>query len=204
MQTLRIGSRNVLAFLDSDSNAHLIDENIAKMEGLPKASEQPTAISVVGRGNIESSRSTYQFNLGHRANGEFFKMNCIGMESVTTKFNVYDLLVNRNEYRESLAPGQKEFILPSKICGSRVHLLIGIKNANLNPVLEKVLVSGVAVFISPFRDIYMSNKILAGLHKTFTRVNHGAKKHAVYALKKQVELLEDPGEKDDKMILERA
>ena len=91
MQTLKIGSSNVLAFLDSGSNAHLIDEHIAKSEGLFKTSERPTSITVVGGGNIRSSRSSYQFNLGPGANGEFFEMNCIGIEAVTTKFNKYDL-----------------------------------------------------------------------------------------------------------------
>ena len=72
MQTLRIGSSNVLAFLESGSNAHLIDEKVASMEGLLKTSERPTAILMVGGGNIKSSMSTYQFNLGPGVNGEFF------------------------------------------------------------------------------------------------------------------------------------
>ena len=81
----------MLAFLDSGSNAHLIDEQIAKTEGLLKISELPTSISVVGGGHIKSLRSSYQFNLGPGVNGEFFEMNCIGMNAVTTKFNEYNL-----------------------------------------------------------------------------------------------------------------
>ena len=57
MQTLRIGSSNVLAFLDSGSNTHLIDDKIAKIEGLLKTSNCPTAISVVGAGNIKAASS---------------------------------------------------------------------------------------------------------------------------------------------------
>ena len=144
MQTLRIGSSNVLTFLDSGLNAYLIDKQIAKTEGLLKISEWPTSISVVGGGHIISSRSSYQFNLGPGANGEFFKMNCIGMDAVTTKFNEYDLTEIGKEYRKSLGSGQQDVILPTKIGGSKVHLLIGIKNANLNPVLEKVLESSLA------------------------------------------------------------
>ena len=128
-------------------------------------------------------------------------MNCIGMESVTTKFREYDLSELCKEYLESLDPHLRNIVLPSKIGGSRVHLLIGIKNAFLNPVLEKVLDSGVAVFTSPFRDIYGSNKIFAGPHKTFSRANQGAKTHAVYALQKQMGMLDYPTEGNDELIL---
>ena len=86
MQILKIGNTNILAFLDSGSNAHLIDEVVAVREGLLKTSERPTSISVVGGGNIKSSRSTYQFNLGPGEEGEFYEMNCIAMDSVTTRF----------------------------------------------------------------------------------------------------------------------
>ena len=72
MQMFKIGNSNVLAFLDSLLIAHLIDEDLAEQEGLRKMSERPAAISVVGGGNIKSSRSTYQFNLSTRENGEFF------------------------------------------------------------------------------------------------------------------------------------
>ncbi len=46
-----------------------------------------------------------------------------------------------------------------------------IKNTNLDPVLIKVLPSGVAVYLSPFKDVYGSRIIFAGPHKSFTRAN---------------------------------
>ena len=55
--------------------------------------------------------------------------------------------------------------------GSDAHLLVGIKNTNLDPVWIKTLSSGVAVYRSVFRDIWGSNLIFAGPHKTFTNVN---------------------------------
>ena len=54
---------------------------------------------------------------------------------------------------------------------SDAHLLLGIKNTNLDPVWIKTLPSGVAVYRSVFRDIWGSNLIFAGPHKTFTNVN---------------------------------
>ena len=55
--------------------------------------------------------------------------------------------------------------------GSKVHLLLGIKNTNLDPVWIKTLPSGVAVYQSVFKDIWGSDLIFAGPHKTFTEVN---------------------------------
>ena len=197
MQTLKIGSSTVLAFLDSGSNAHLIDEHIATSEGLLKTSEKPTAISVVGGGNIKSSKSTYQFNLGPGGNGEYFEMNCIGMEAVTTKFREYNLAAIGKEYKLAYGPGADDVPLPKKIGGTKVHLLIGIKNALLTPVLERVLDSGVAVYVSPFTDIYGSNRIFAGPHPSFTKSNRGVRTHAVYAFRKELESIYDDVETED-------
>ena len=149
MQTLKIGSSTILAFLDSGSNAHLIDESIAIREGLLKTSEKPTAISVVGGGNIKSSRSSYQFNLGPGENGQFYEMNCIGMDAVTTRFQEYNLEKINQEFRAEYGPGSEHLILPKKIGGTKVHLLIGTKNVLLTPVLERVLDSdsGIEVYV---------------------------------------------------------
>ena len=61
--------------------------------------------------------------------------------------------------------------LPKYVGGSEVHLLLGIKITNLDPVWIKTLPSGVAVYQSMFKDIWGSYLIFAGPHKTFTNVN---------------------------------
>ena len=80
------------------------------------------------------------------------------MDAVTTRFNEYDLYEICQEYRRTLRKRERDVILPEKIGGSKVHLLIGIKNANLTPILDRILESGVAVYTSPFKDIYGFNK----------------------------------------------
>ena len=52
-----------------------------------------------------------------------------------------------------------------------MHLLLDIKNTNLDPVWIKTLPSGVAMYQSVFKDIWGSDIIFAGPHKTFTDVN---------------------------------
>ena len=113
-------------------------------------------------------------------------MNCITMDSVTTRFKEYNLKEIGDEYKAVCGPDAKNVILPPKIGGSKVHLLIGIKNAKLSPVLERILDSGVAVYNSPFTNTFGSNKIFAGPHKCFTSGNNGLKSHAVYHFSKQI------------------
>ena len=73
--------------------------------------------------------------------------------------------------------------------GSIVHLLLGIKNTNLDPVLIKVLPSGVAVYLSPFKDVYGSRIIFAGPHKSFTRGNdekYSEMSNAVFLIRERI------------------
>ena len=93
------------------------------------------------------------------------------MNSVTSKFNKYDLSEICAEFTSWLDPNQSVPPLPKYVGGSDAHLLLGVKNTNLDPFWIKTLPSGVAVYRSVFRDIWGSNLIFAGPHKTFTSVN---------------------------------
>ena len=79
----------------------------------------------------------------------------------------YDLSEICEEYRvQAENANEKDTVLPERV-ESRVHLRLEIKNTNLDPVLVKVLQSGIAVYLSPFKDIYGSRMIFAGPHKSF-------------------------------------
>ena len=149
MQTLRIGSSECLTFFDPGANTHLIDGNIASKEGLQVISDKTSAIRVVGGSEIKTERGTYRFNLGPGEKGQFYEMNCIGMDAVTTRFQEYNLEKINQEFRAEYGPGSEHLILPKKIGGTKVHLLIGIKNVLLTPVLERVLDSdsGIEVYV---------------------------------------------------------
>jgi hypothetical protein len=70
---------------------------------------------------------------------------------------------------------EKNDVLLQKVGGSKVHLLLGIKNTNLDPVLVKVLPPGIAVYMSPFKDIFGSRRIFAGPYKSFSKADNGKK-----------------------------
>ena len=62
-------------------------------------------------------------------------------------------------------------MLPKTVGGTKVHLLLGVKNTLIQPVLIRVLPSGVGVYLSPFKDVGGSRIIFAGLSKVFTQAN---------------------------------
>ena len=167
MQTIRIGGSEVLVFFYRGANVHIIDGLLAEKEGLQKVSSTPNALTVVGGDKIYSDHGTFRFNLGPGDNDEYHEIVCIGMNDVTAGFGSYNLSEIAREYREYAEPDEKNEVLPEKVGGSKVHLLLGIKNTKLDPVLLKILPSGVAVYRSPFRDVFESRVIFGGLHKSF-------------------------------------
>ena len=189
MQTIKIGSTESLVFFDRGANIHIIDGSLAEREGLQKVSSDPTSLTVVGGNRVKSNHGTFRFNLGPGDKGEFHEVVCVGMEDVTGGFGVYDLSEICKEYKEQMGSEADDVVLPQKVGGSRVHLLLGIKNTNLDPVLVKVLPSGVAVYLSPFKDIYGSRLIFAGPHKSFTKADGGVKtemSNAVFLIREKV------------------
>ena len=189
MQTIKIGNTESLVFFDRGANIHIIDGSLAEREGLQKVSSDPTSLTVMGGNRVRSNHGIFRFNLGPGDKGEFYEVVCVGMDDVTEGFGVYDLSEICKEYREQLGSEAKDVVLPQKVGGSRVHLLLGIKNTNLDPVLVKVLPSGVAVYLSPFKDIYGSRVIFAGPHKSFTKADGGVKtemSNAVFLTREKV------------------
>ena len=75
----------------------------------------------------------------------------------------------REEFKDQAEPAEKDVLLPERVGGSKVQLLLGIKNTNLDPVLVKILPSGVAIYRSSFK----SRMIFAGPHKSFTKDDNG-------------------------------
>ena len=140
-------------FFDRGANIHIIDGSLAEKEGLQKVSNNPTNFTVVGGSKVRSNHRTFRFNLGPGEKGEYHKVVCVGMDDVTGGFGTYDLTEICQEYLDQAEDEEKVHALPEKVGGSKVHLLLGIKNTNLDPVLIKVLPSGVAVYLSPFKDI---------------------------------------------------
>ena len=168
------------------ANIHIIDGGLAEKEGWQKVSSNPTSLTVVGGSKVRSNHGTFRFNLGPGDDGEYHKVVCVGMNDVT---GGYDLTEICGEYWDHAKDEEKNHVLPEKVGGSKVHLLLGIKNTKLDPVLIKVLPSGIAVYLSPFKDIYGSRLIFAGPHKSFMKGNDGKQpdmSNAVFLIREKI------------------
>ena len=88
------------------------------------------------------------------------------------------------EFKNTASPYELEYVLPETVGGTKVHLLLRIKNTRIQPVLIRVLPSGVGVYMSPFKDVWGSRIICAGPNKIFTQANREQQRdsnHTVYA-----------------------
>ena len=183
MQNLRVGDSNCLTFFDSGANAHLIDGRMVRQEELQLISNKSIALGVIGGGSIRTEYGSFRFNLGPGEDSKYHEITAIGMESVTAGFGEYDLKEIIKEYKNSATTEELEYSLPETVGGSRVHLLLGIKNTRIQPTLIRTLPSGVGVYLSPFKDIWASRIIFAGPNKEFTKANKEQMRgssHAVY------------------------
>ena len=107
---------------------------MAVAAGFEITSSRPTLLTVVGRGGVKTEYWSYWFNLGPGAGWEYHEISCVGMDLVTSAFNKYDLFDICSEYIPSSDLNHSVPLLPKYVGGSEVHLLLGIKNTNLDPV----------------------------------------------------------------------
>ena len=92
------------------------------------------------------------------------------------------------------APNLFLFLIPNiwGVPTSEIHLLLGIKNTNLDLVWIKTLPSGIAVYQSVFKDIWGSDLIFAGPHKTFTNGNKTSNvNHVIFGIHSVISEPED-------------
>ena len=86
MQTLQIGSKKRLIFFDSGANMYLCKGDMAIDENFKLISRKPISLTVVGGSQIRTKHGVYRFNLGPTVKDKYLEINCIGIDSTTTKF----------------------------------------------------------------------------------------------------------------------
>ena len=128
MQNLRIENSDSLTFFDSGANANLIHGQLAEKEGLQLIYSNSTVLGVMGGGSIMTEYGNFRFNLGPGEYKNDHKNTAVGMRNVTAGFRKYDLEEIGQEFRSSVNPNDMSYILPKTVGGTKVHLLLGVKN----------------------------------------------------------------------------
>ena len=185
LQNIKLGKSECLIFFDTGANSHLIDGNLALKEGLQAISSERTKLAMIAGGQVESEFGKFRFNLGPGGNEKYHEITVVGTNEITPEFHKYDIEEINLEYLKDANDDEKENILPKTVGGSKVHLLLGLKNTKIQPVLIKVLASGVGVYLSHFKDVDGSRIIYAGLSKCFTQTDDDMNResnHAVYTV----------------------
>ena len=165
MQKLKMGNSECLTFFDSGENAHLIDGDLAKKEKFTETFGNSFCIWSDQRWDITTESGSFRFNLGSGKDGVCHEIKAIGIKNVTSEFGEYRLEEIGKEFMSSETESKKEYILPKTVGGTKVHLLLGVKNSRIQPVLLRVLSSDIGVYLNPFKGVWGSRIILAGPSK---------------------------------------
>ena len=190
MQRLRIGQSECLTVVDSRANTYLVETSLATKESLQRLSECQTELGVIGGGKFTAEAGSFRFNLGLGQEGIYHEIRAVGMDNVTSEFAEYDLNEIGKDFISTSTEQEKDYILPKTVGGSRVHLLLGVKNTRIQPVLLLVLSSGVGGFLSQFKDKWGCRIIFAEPSKSFTLANKELQSktiHAIYSVKETYE-----------------
>ena len=110
----------------------------------------------------------YKLTLGLTQEGRSHEIIAQGAPQITARIPRYDLKEINQEIRASgLLP--KDVKLPASVGGTQVRLLLGIKDVKLQPKFLFELDSGIAVYKSPFTDVYSTNLCYGGSHESISR-----------------------------------
>ena len=181
MQWLIIRGKEFLTFYDRGASQHLINGQMAEDCNLKVINPRPSTLTVVGGSSISTDYGLYRFGLGKTKEGKVHDIVCQGMSSITGKFPRFDL----GEINEEMLDTRHRLVspresVPSDIGGTEVHLLLGIKDTELEPKLLFTLPSGLGVYRSKLTDKFGSTICYGGPHHLFTKVykaTHGNVNH---------------------------
>ena len=155
---------------------------MAEKENLEVLNQKPCEINGAGGIKVVTEYGMYRLNLGPTEKGMYHEFSCHGLSPITAKFDKHFFDGINQEVRESQLLSS-DVPLPSYAGGSKVHLLIGIKDAAAHPVLIATLPSGLGIYRSPFKDIFGSRICYGGTHESFMKnLSSNGNHHAAYFL----------------------
>ena len=104
MQTLNLGSQNVITFYESGSNTHLVEGELAEAAGFAILNDKCVSIGVVGGGEIWSEYGQYACILGPDSEGICHELKCQCLTRSSSAFPEFDLRLLTNEVKQVFPP----------------------------------------------------------------------------------------------------
>ena len=167
VQLMRFRDRIALVFFDTGANLHLIDGAFAESLGIQVVSQKPIMFRAAGDAEVFTEYGLYRLNIGPTMDDKYHEILAYGVSPVTGEFPRFDFERINTEVIES-GTLEEHVPLPKYTGGSRVHLLIGIKNTAAQPKLIAHLGGGLSVYESPFPDMFGSRICYGGTHESLS------------------------------------
>ena len=167
MQKLKLGEVECLVMYDNGANANMVHGSMAELLDLPVVDQSESAVTGIADVKV-GTRGVYKLTLGLTQEGCSHEIIAQGAPQITARIPKYDLKEINQEIRASgLLP--EETKLPVSVGGTQVRLLLGIKDVRLQPKFLFELDSGIAVYRSPFTDVYGTDLCYGGSHPSISR-----------------------------------
>ena len=174
LQMLNLGGQECLTFYDSGATCNVILGELAERLNLAPVAGVKKVMRGLGNKVVWSPYGTYEFKLGPtRESKSDVHLYVQGMPEITGSINEVDLSEVKQEVMqdEVIARRLSQEVLPSKVGGGPVSLLIGVNQINIMPVLRFSLPCGLGVFESQVADVNGSFWCFGGPHHSITRAN---------------------------------
>ena len=169
-QHLKIGNETALVFYDTGATGSLVRGEFAERCKFKTIQQESQIVGHLGAQTMNTGYGIYSARLGPDTQNVYHEIVFHGINEITTKFPKYDLSSIGKEVSSS-GKLPKDMVLPRKVGGKPVDILMGIRSPELVPQLLFVLPSGIGIFKAPFTDINNTNICFGGTHYSITAAN---------------------------------
>ena len=168
-QHIRVNKTAGLLFYDSGATGHCVRGKFAEEAGFKVVNSETQQVGSFGDQTLWTDYGTYSCVLGSN-DSQGYELYFQGISNITGRFPSYSWSTVNEEVRSSgLLSGDDR--LPTKVGGSEVDILIGVRSPDLIPKLLFTLPSGLAVFRCQLADINGSTIAYGGSHACISHVN---------------------------------
>ena len=167
----------LLLFYDSGCSVAAISQEAAEALHSRNLVPGPTNLTVAGGQVLENQGGVDEFELELFDTEAKVQMRGLVMDTVTNDFALYDLQEAYEDLCKAYGRGEGAALpaVPSKIGGSKVDVMIGIKYLAYYPELVFSLPSGLAIYESQIKTLCGRRGVIGGPHRSWEHAEEKVK-----------------------------